>query len=504
MPNKETRADRVIRFIESYCVVPTGTLQGRLMALLPFQKDFIRDVYREGVREGILCLGRKNGKSSLTACILLAHIVGPEKRRNDSIILGANTAKQALILFDQCAQILAMSPKLHRLAAVRRHEKRIIGLKENVALEVLAADSAAAQGYGARVVVVDEIGEIESPTSRFVDALRMGQGNHADPLMLCLSTQARSDQDLLSIMLDEYTANPTPSRVVHWHYAKDIDCGLFDEEAWKEANPALGVFRNIDDVRALAQRAADTRNEAEFRQRVLNQRVRAEGGIIGLDVWRNMAVPQPDMSWQDYDYVVLAVDLAMGGADFCAMVALCLHAGKWIAIPVFYMPEDSMSAREDTDKIPYSQFAKNDHIVLTEGKGTDFSRVAHDIANIQKSAREFSLVFDPAYGGFLKEEMVKQGHAGIWEAAAQFKQTAVSYGPAIAAFNKMVVAGTLQHIGNPLLTGHVLNAVIKGVEPNIRVTKPSRNKRIDGAACLMMACGIAANTTVAEMTPMVF
>jgi phage terminase large subunit-like protein len=474
------------------------------MVLLPFQRAFIQDVYREGVREGILCIGRKNGKSSLTACILLAHIVGPEKRRNDSIILGANTAKQALILFDQCSQILEMSPKLRGLASVRRHEKRIIGLKENVALEVLAADSAAAQGYGARVVVVDEIGEVEAPSSRFVDALRMGQGNHADPLMLCLSTQARSDQDLLSIMLDEYTANPNPSRVVHWHYAKDIDCDLFDEDAWKEANPALGIFRNADDVRSLAQRATDTRNEAEFRQRVLNQRVRAEGGVIGLDVWRHMAVPHPDLDWWDFDHVVLAVDLALGGADFCAMVALCSQAGKWIAIPVFYMPEDSMATREDTDKIPYSQFAKDDHIVLTDGKGTDFAKVARDIANIQKSAREFSLVLDPAYGGFLKEELIKHGHGGIWDAAVQFRQTAVSYGPAIAAFNKLVVAGTLQHIGNPLLTGHVLNAVIKGVEPNIRVTKPSRNKRIDGAACLMMACGIAANTTVASLVPMVF
>lgn len=514
---EESRADRVIRFIESYCVVPTGKLQGKLMELLPFQKEFIRDVYREGVREGILCIGRKNGKSALTAAILLAHIVGPEKRRNDTILLAANSAKQATILFDMCSQILGMSPKLKKLAAVRRHEKRIIGLKENVALEVIAADTANAQGYGARVVVIDEIGEIESPSSRFVDAMRMGQGNHEDPLALYLSTQARSDQDLLSIMLDEYTANPDPSRVVHWHYAKDIECDLFDRDAWVEANPALGVFRNEQDVQSLAQRATDTRNESEFRQRVLNQRVRAEGGVIGLDVWRSMGTRVPEcltmgeeeypegapegpqrLWWRSFDHVVLAVDLSLGGADFTAAVALCSKGGKWVAVPFFYMPDGAVSTREDVDKAPYAQYSRDGFIVRTDGNGTDFARLAADIVAIKKSAKAFTLVLDPWYGGFLKEALTNAKHAGIWDDAIRFKQTATSYGPAIAAFNKLVTAGTLQHIGNPLLTGHVLNAVVKGAEPNVMLKKPSRNKRIDGAVCLMMACGVAANTATVE------
>ena len=40
-----TRADRVIRFVETYCVTPDGAHVGKPLKLAEFQKQFIRDVY---------------------------------------------------------------------------------------------------------------------------------------------------------------------------------------------------------------------------------------------------------------------------------------------------------------------------------------------------------------------------------------------------------------------------------------------------------------------------
>ena len=78
-----TNAEKVIKFIETYCRVPEGDLVGRPLELADFQKQFLTDLYDNPARtrRAILSMGRKNGKTALVSCILLAHIVGPMASR---------------------------------------------------------------------------------------------------------------------------------------------------------------------------------------------------------------------------------------------------------------------------------------------------------------------------------------------------------------------------------------------------------------------------------------
>ena len=75
-----TRAEKIIAFVERYCRVPEGKLVGQPIVLEDFQKKFIFDVYDNphGTHMAILSLARKNGKTALIACLLLAHIIGPQ------------------------------------------------------------------------------------------------------------------------------------------------------------------------------------------------------------------------------------------------------------------------------------------------------------------------------------------------------------------------------------------------------------------------------------------
>ncbi len=71
------RAERVIAFIE-LLIVPSGSGAGEPFKLDLFQKKFIRAIYephtisederRRVVRNAILSMGRKNGKTALIAC----------------------------------------------------------------------------------------------------------------------------------------------------------------------------------------------------------------------------------------------------------------------------------------------------------------------------------------------------------------------------------------------------------------------------------------------------
>src|SRR3546814_15100627 len=70
---------------------------------------------------------------------------------------------------------------------------------------------------------------------------------------------------------------------------------LLDESAWQAANPALGLFRSLDDLReqmVQAQRMPSMENSA--RNLLLNQRVSTDAPFVSPDVWKaNGAKPVP-------------------------------------------------------------------------------------------------------------------------------------------------------------------------------------------------------------------
>ena len=78
LDERVTAAD-VIEFIERFCYVPEGAHVGQKLRLLDWQKDdVLRKIYDNphGTRRAIISVPRKNSKSTLAACLLLAHLCG--------------------------------------------------------------------------------------------------------------------------------------------------------------------------------------------------------------------------------------------------------------------------------------------------------------------------------------------------------------------------------------------------------------------------------------------
>src|SRR5574343_734088 len=137
-----TRAERVIAFIERYCLVPDGAHVGKPMRLMRFQKDFIRAIYDNGTRtrRAYLSIGRKNGKSALIACLVLAHLVGPEARQNSQIISGARSREQAGIVFRLAEKMVRMSPALSKVIRPIMSQKTLVGLTVNSEYRAISAE----------------------------------------------------------------------------------------------------------------------------------------------------------------------------------------------------------------------------------------------------------------------------------------------------------------------------------------------------------------------------
>ncbi len=89
----KSRGDRNIAWIEAYCIVPEGRDVGKPVRLREWQKREVRRIYDNpnGTRRAILSFGRKNGKTAISAFLLLLHLCGPEARPNSQLLISVET-----------------------------------------------------------------------------------------------------------------------------------------------------------------------------------------------------------------------------------------------------------------------------------------------------------------------------------------------------------------------------------------------------------------------------
>jgi phage terminase large subunit-like protein len=106
-------------------------------------------------------------------------------------------------------------------------------------------------------VVYDELGQAKNRA--LYDALMTSLGSQSEPLMLIISTQAASNEHLLSELIDygekvNKGIIPDRSFVCHLH-STPKDAPLMDEAGWYAANPGLGDYRSLEEMRRTMARA---------------------------------------------------------------------------------------------------------------------------------------------------------------------------------------------------------------------------------------------------------
>ena len=489
-----TRSEKVIRFIERYCVTPEGARVGEPLKLADFQKVFIRELYDNphGTRRAYLSIARKNGKSGLIAGLLLAHLVGPEAVQNSQIVSGAMSRDQAALVFNLASKMVQLSPTLSDLVRIVPSGKRLIGLPLNVEFRALAADGKTAHGLSPVLAILDEVGQVRGPQSSFVDAVVTSQGAHQAPLLIAISTQAASDADLFSIWLDD-AANSNDPHIVSHVYAAPEGCELLDEAAWKAANPALGLFRSEKDLAEQmkqAQRMPSMENTA--RNLLLNQRVSIESPFISPDVWKSCGGPVGTPEGPVFAGLDLSVRI-----DLTALVLIWREGDVWHVQPHFWTPEQGLQERSRRDRAPYDVWAKQGYLRTTPGASVDYEHVAHDLAEIFRDLDVQGIAFDRWRIDVLKKELDR---AGIDLPLVAHGQGFRDMAPALDALEAELLNGRVAHGGHPVLTMCAANAVVtKDPAGSRKLDKARATGRIDGMQALAMAVGLAARSEVAEM-----
>ena len=212
-----TRAQRNINWIQDNLRIPDGKFIGQPFMLMPEQKDYIVRIYDnpEKTRMGIKSMARKNGKTAESAALLMLHFIGPESKQNAQQYSAARTRDQAGLVYDCARKIIEMNEEFKSLIRLVSSQKKMRCPMRGTEFKALSADAPGAMGLNPAFVIHDELGQVRGQVDKFYDAIESAMGAQEEPLSLIISTQAESDEDLLSILIDDGLAGHDPVSYTH-------------------------------------------------------------------------------------------------------------------------------------------------------------------------------------------------------------------------------------------------------------------------------------------------
>lgn len=485
-----TRGERVCAFIETYCVAPEGDLVGRPLKLEDFQRSWIMAVYDNpaGTRLAILSIAKKNGKTPLIAALMLAHLAGPEARTNSQIVSGAMSQQQAAVVFKYAWKMVQASPKLSALVRVRPSLKTLHGLAANVEYRAISRQKKTAHGIAPVLAIVDELGQVRGPQDDFVEALETALGAYEDSMLVVISTQAASDADLLSTWIDDQIRSPSPTTVCHVHAAPP-DCEILDEAAWRQANPALGIFRSESDLRTLALKASRMPAfEGAFRNLNLNQRVAQQRLAFAASVWARGAGAVDVSIFIDGRPVHLGLDLSQR-ADLTAAIAAAQDDDGDVHLLAFcYTPLEGIEDRARADRAPYDVWARQGVLIAVPGATIDYDYVCTDLIRRTQGMALASVQFDRWRMDVLRAAAERTKFALLVHSWADVGQGYRDFAPRLEAFESALLAGRIRHGGHPLLNMGARNAIAVADPAGARkLDKSKSTQRIDPLVAAIMA-----------------
>jgi phage terminase large subunit-like protein len=494
MPFDEAKADRAERFFERVLVHTDGKWAGLPFILADWQRDeIIRPLFgtvnEDGSRQyrtAYLEVGRKNGKSELAAGIVL-YLLTADGEMGAQVYGAAVDREQAGLVYRVAARMARSSPELRKICKVIDSRKTITVDSTDSFYRAIPGDSSGAHGFNSSGIVGDEIHAWAN--RELWDVLTTSTGARRQPLTFAITT-AGFDRNSICWeqhqyarkVIDGVIEDPTFFARI-WDTPEDADWA--DEKIWHMANPALGDFRDIDEMRTMARRAKETPAlENTFRRLYLSQWTQSESRYIPMKKWATTAGEVDAESLRGRECYA-GLDLATT-TDVAAMVLVFPPEGEsdiYKVLPFFWVPEDNMHERVKRDRVPYDVWAKQGFIEVTPGPVIDYAFIRAKFNELADKYYIREVAFDRWGAQKIQSELQDDGFTMV-----QFGQGFRSMNSPTKELLKLVLEQRLHHADNPVLRWMCDNLVVR-MDPagNVKPDKEKSTEKIDGMVALVMA-----------------
>ncbi|MGW6910260.1 terminase large subunit domain-containing protein [Streptomyces sp. NPDC054940] len=447
-----------------------GDYFGQPVRLHRFQKQFLYWLYEYNpvtgerrFREAMLEVPKGNGKTPLSAWVMLFELLGPPlfgPKGSPIIPVGAASFEQADLLFGDMKNCCNESPTLKHHVDV--FDTEILVRNGPGRAYRIAAAAGTNDGPRPSMFAADEIHEWVGPKERVHLVIANGLVKRANSLVLNTTTPG-ADLDSLAGRKHLYgyqvnSGHIRDDRFLFVHYGvKDGQYDLEDPEQLRAAvlaaNPAAGAFVRVEDTVARYYQV----QEFEYRRYNLGQWTRADESWLPPGAWEACAGEvelDPELPSH------AAVDMAHKHDSVAVVVAQLDEDGKVLVRAKVWTP------------------AKGQTIDVAAVE--NYLREQHRALNIQ------TIAYDPAYFQRSAEALVDEGLP-----MAEFPQGAGHMVPACQDTYRAITGRDLVHGDDPVLTDHVLAAATRDTDRGWRLSKGKSKRHIDACIAMVMAVFLA-------------
>jgi phage terminase large subunit-like protein len=333
-----TDGERVDWFLRTYCVHTKGQWAGQPIALEPWQRAFVDELFavdKHGRRiytEGLLGIPRKNGKSTIASGLGYYMLTDAgDNEPGSEVYSGAGSKDQARITLDPARKMVKQSPKLNKIVSTYRDEIRCD--RNGGVWKVVAHDGDLQQGSNPHLAIIDELHVHK--TDALYNAFAAGTGARRAPLLVAITTAGANLGSPLGNIYSQALKMPDIERPTPYlTIARDPDAGflmywyglpdgyegeLETDEALNGCNPASWATPEF----LRRQRAKPSMREADWLRFHMNAWTTGDGDGISAAEWD--ACYAPDATIPDGAPAFSATDLAFTGDWAAHVIAAPVH-----------------------------------------------------------------------------------------------------------------------------------------------------------------------------------
>ena len=476
-----------------------GPQAGQPIELEPFQILLIcavygfrskKDLNHRMVRDVILFIPRKAGKSTLTAVIALYELLcgetGPE------VFTLATNREQATIVFDAAKGFIDNMPlELSGQFVTSKYEIKKYGDSQSMFRALSRDTKKTGDGKNPSCRIVDEAAQITDRNS--IEVLDSGMVARQNPLRIYITTASFTkdtkfyeDYSMFKAMLNgEAADNP---RWFGLLYELDPHDDWHDPATWSKANPMHGISVFEE---AIAQRAEEAKYKPaalnEFLCKTLNVWVSANTAWLDRAYWDSPKAIYEEPRIIEPEAVFMGFDLA-ATRDLNAVCTLKRYGeldydAEW----QFFLPEEGFDLIPKHYQDIFRVAIDSGILKLTEGNVMDDREISDYIINQQ--AQKYPMLKEVGYDAYNAASLV----ARLSDAGIPVKKV----GQGMAVLNnpskyveKLILNHQIKHDGNPFLGWQLSNCeVYTDINGNIKVRKNEADKsaKVDGIIALIIA-----------------
>lgn len=526
----ESRADRIFDWFERCCRHVRGPFSGQLIVLQPFQKFDLGNIFgwvhqetgQRRFNKAFNMRARGNVKSTEMSGVALYGMCGdcvyppgkPELKRYEEmpeIECAAVDKEQAKRVWGDAKSMGEKSPDILKRLRIKRtyveHSSRGGWMRP------LSKDTKNKDGLATCIAIIDEYHA--HPNSEIHDVIWSGFGKRQQSLMLIITTAGqdaenspcKKEYEICCKILDGEMPKDDYFIMIR---ELDKEDSPHDETAWVKANPILQdeneysryLLKQIKSDHDLAYGSGDPAKIREFLiKRCDLWQADSENKYMSgiMDKWKALAVPRSEFlklvhgreCWNGED-LSKSIDLTAAGFVFR------LDDGRYAVTAHGFMPVNTATKHEHSDRVPYKAWAQDGWCTLTEGDVTDDRFIKNFIheKEFDEKWKIAEICYDPYGARQFANDMTEEGYTCV-----EIRQGVQTLSEPTKKFRELVLQGRIVHDGSPLLTWCLSNAVeVIDNNGNIKLSKKHKDdsQRIDLIAAIinaMVRAILSENTT---------